>query len=441
MRVFWILAMIFAFPLGAALPITTAYAIQTTFSGTYTATIEDGPATLILSQDGSGNITGSLKTGDASGTVKGHIESGRVAGTMMHGGNSLPFTITRENGTLRLAIGDQELVFKASGSVVPKPVPIATKETGRAKNVAKANPSVNASSVPAGWKAYRNPIGLTFRYPASWNMTDVNGLLLLLPPGAKAAQGATPSEIYAVIGTPAPGVRRVDDPRLLQMADSLVAQMFPYMRRSGDGETTSLGGIDGTSGLIVTYDGSNPTTGKPSRLRSYAVVHKELLLQIQALGERDKVASRDSILRQIYGSITAGPRIHDPQIIGNWAGVESSSERVKTDAASGRLGSSVSSQSASKYRLSPDGTLEALTTSRSAISISSSKSIPESQRVDANLDTGNQYQWKKGRWYAGHGKIVVIMEDGTGMNADYQVVGGTLVVQFAGGASVRFTRF
>lgn len=441
MRVLGILTTILTVPLGAALPITTAYAIQTTFSGTYTATTEEGSAILILSQDGAGNITGSLKTGEALGTVKGRVESGKVTGTMMYGSDSLPFTITRENGTLRLTIGDQELVFKISGSVAPKPMPVVTKETGRTKIVTKANPSVNASPVPAGWKAYRNPVGLTFRYPASWNMTDINGLLLLVPPGAKAAQGATPTEIYAVIGTPAPGVRRVDDPRLLQMADSLIAQMFPYMRRSGDGETTRLGGIDGTSGLIVTYDGSNPTTGKPSRLRSYAVVQKELLLQIQALGERDKVAYRDSVLRQIYGSITAGPSMHDPQIIGNWAGGESSSERVKTDAASGRLGSSVSSQSASKYRLSPDGTLEALTTSRSAISISSSKNIPESQRVDANLDTGDQYQWKKGRWYAGHGKIVVIMEDGTGMNADYQVAGGMLVVQFAGGASVRFTRF
>lgn len=302
-----------------------------------------------------------------------------------------------------------------------------------------ANPvGGTAAPVPADWKTYRNPIGLTFRYPTTWKMTDLNGSLLLVPPGGEVPVGGIPAEIYNVVALPVQGINRVDDPRLLQMADGMVAQMFPYMQRSGSGEAIRLPG--NTNGLIVTYDGNNPTTGKPSRIRSYAVIHKGMLLQIQAWGDRDKLTSRDVVLRQIYGSITPGPSENDPKIVGNWTGGETGSDRITQDGG-GRLQSSLASQSSSSYRLLPDGTLHALTVSRSSVAIRSSKSLPESQQVDALLDTGDQQEWKKGRWYAGHGKVVVLMDDGTGMSADYQIVGNVLNVRFAGGATVRFTRF
>jgi hypothetical protein len=451
MRVLGVIAALLTVPLYIALTTTYVHAAQATFSGTYTTTTEDGPATLTLKQDAAGNITGILKVGGESGTFKGRLENGLVTGTATYGGASLPFSLIRDERGLRLRLGEgeDELVFPGSSSAIPKSTPsspggkpgggtITAAPKAKSDNrIVEAKSTPVAANVPAGWKTYRNPVGLSFRYPESWKMTDINGLLLLVPPGAEAPAGGMPSEIYNVVGMPAPGISRVDDPRLMQMADSMVGQMFPYMRRSGNGEAVMVGGMNG---LIVTYDGNNPTTGKPSRIRSYALIYKGFLLQVQAWGDRDKVAARDALLRQIYRSFTPGPSQHDTQIVGNWAGGETSNDRVR-NGIDGRIASSLASQSSSSYRLMPDGSLLALTVSRSSVAIRSSSTTPESQRVDALLDTGDQQQWKKGRWYAGNGKIVVILEDGTGMSADYQVVGGALIVRFAGGTTMRYTRY
>lgn len=291
-------------------------------------------------------------------------------------------------------------------------------------------------TIPSSWKTYKNPIGLSFRYPDSWTMTDINGFLLLVPPGATAAPGSVPSEIYAVLALPATNFTRVDDPRLFQMADGLVAQSFPYMRRNGDGEAVKVAGLNG---LVVTYDGTNPTTSKPSRIRSYAVIYKGLLLQIQAWGERDKISARDDVLRQIFSSLKTGTSEYDSQMVGVWVGGEASSDRT-TRGEDGGTRSAISSQASSAFRLMPDGTLYALTVSRSSVTVRSSSGTPESQRVDATLDSGNQQQWKKGKWYAGGGKVVVLMDDGTGMSADYKVMGNTLTLRFAGGAAIQFTK-
>jgi hypothetical protein len=434
MHVSQMLAVLLAAPLCISLPATMACAAQNPFTGTYTANTEDGPVRLSLSQDGSGKVSGTLKAGEEVGDLKGRVENGRVAGAVIYGGMSLTFTLTRDKDVLRFHMGEEEMLFKALSA------PTHERPAAPEKKAVTKPATAGETSAPAGWKTYRNPVGLTFHYPPAWNLTDINGMLLLVPPGGQAPAGQMPAEIYSVVGMPVPGVSRVNDPRHLQMADGMVGQMFPYMRRSGKGEVVPLRGMNGASGLVVTYDGNNPTTGKPSRIRSYAVVHKGFLLQIQAWGDRDKVAARDTVLRQIYSSATSGPSEHDPRLTGTWAGSDTGSDRVRTDGG-GRLLSSLASQSSSRYQILPDGTLVALTTSRSSISISSSKSIPESQRVDANIDTGDQQQWKKGRWYAGHGKIVVVMEDGTGLSADYQVEGGVLIIRFAGGATQRFTRF
>lgn len=399
--------------------------MQAGFGGTYSATTEDGPAGLTLQESG-GTVTGTLKMGGESGALRGQVERARVTGTMTYGGASLPFVIRRESGTLRLSLGDQELSFKQTSAVASKPAPVTRKPA-----------PVTRKPVPAGWKAYKNPVGLLLYYPASWQLTQLNGQLRLVPPGAQAAAGSLPSELYLVVGLPMPGISRVDDPRLLQNADTLVMTMFPYLRRSGGSEAARVGGLDG---LIVTYDGPNPTTGKPSRIRSYSVIYKGFLLQLQALGDRDKVAARDTVLRQIYASFTPKASEHDPRLVGNWAGPTLSSERVKQDGA-GRITSSLSSESSSTYRLLPDGTLFQRTVSRSAFSSSSSKEIPEGQRVDANLDTGAQQSAKRGRWYAGEGKLVTILDDGTGLSASYQVAGGTLVVRAADGTTQQLKRF
>lgn len=439
MRVLGSVAALLAAPLCMALTTTSAYATQTTFSGTYTVTTKDGPSILTLKQDAMGNVTGTLKVGGESGTLKGRVENGLVTGMATYGGVSLPFTLIRDERGLRLRLGEgeDELVFPGSSDRPAGSRATTVPGTKPDTRIAEAKPFPVAANVPAGWKTYRNPVGIMFRYPDSWKMTDINGLLLLVPPDAEAPAGNIPSEIYSVVGMPAPGVSRVDDPRLIQMADGMAAQMFPYMRRSGNGEAASVGG---TNGLIVTYEGNNPTTGKPSRIRSYALIYKGFLLQIQAWGDRDKVAARDAVLRQVFASFKPGPSQHDPQIVGNWSGGETSRDRVR-NGSDGRIASSLASQSSSSYRLMPDGSLLALTVSRSSVAIRSSKDLPESQRVDALLDTGERQQWKKGRWYAGNGKIVVILEDGTGMSADYQVVGGALIVRFAGGPTVRYTRF
>ena len=95
-----------------------------------------------------------------------------------------------------------------------------------ALRVQAAQTTPSTASVPADWKVYRNPIGLTFHYPSSWSMTDINGQLVLVPPGAQVPAGGTLSEIYAVMGMPVPGISRVDDPRLLPVLTRLACRNF-----------------------------------------------------------------------------------------------------------------------------------------------------------------------------------------------------------------------
>lgn len=440
-------------PLYAVGPISLI-ATQDSFSGNYFTTTDDGPTSIKISQKGN-DITGTLSMAGATINLKGTADGGRISGTATSSEGSVSFVLERVNDTLHLTLGsEQEMSFPAPikiGKPAPADSPTekaqkrysapenkkATAPTARKlASIEKSVPKPRSVSVPTTWKTFTSPIGVTFRYPNTWKMTDVNGLLLLVPPGASTNPNNL-SEIYSVVSLPAPGVESATDPRLLTMADGMVGRMFPYMQRSSEGERISVAGKDG---IIVTYDGNNPTTGKPARIRSHAIVHEGVLMQLQAWGDRQKVSVHEKVLRDIYLSLRTGPTQHDQRIVGNWSGGSTSSDRVR-NGADGRIESSIALQASSSYRLMPDGTLLALSVSRSAISITSSSAIPESQRVDANIDTGDQQQWRKGRWYAGTGKIAVVMDDGAGFAADYTLTGNVLTVRFAGGAAMQLTRF
>lgn len=93
---------------------TTASAMAATppsFTGSYSAKTEDGLCTLVLSQDASGNVTGTLKEDANEILLKGRVVSeGRVVGTVTIGGAETPiqFEVRRQANTLLFAFLNPE---------------------------------------------------------------------------------------------------------------------------------------------------------------------------------------------------------------------------------------------------------------------------------------------------------------------------------------------
>jgi hypothetical protein len=342
---------------------------------------------------GVGGYEGTLTKDGAAYPLKAKRSGPGIEGSFKAGDDSFEFLAKVEAGVLQLKSGDTVYLLNREGGAT-KANPL---EKSKPKNPLAAGASATKAAGTTGnderapgpaWKIFKHPAGISVRYPKDWDTRAIpSGGTQLLPPGATAES----KEIYLLNGQAAEGIMSVDDPRLAQAVDALVAQAVPALRRTKPGEPVKA---EQQPGMLFVYEGGNNGAA-----RLYVTIINGYALAVVGLGDKTQVNARDGVLRQIFSSLGWKEGERDAALVGAWKKVGTTS--LDSRDAVGRLQASSVSESQRSMVLRPDGTC----TSREV-----SRTIALGQGV--SLDSGDQVTTQNGKWFAGNGKLVLIWEKG-----------------------------
>ena len=162
---------------------------------------------------------------------------------------------------------------------------------------------------------YRHPTGLTFWYPQSWRLQELDEALQLVPNDVVTTQEG-PSELYFVSGESiaGSGITRADDPQVIGYVDQQVRSVLPQLQLSGDREYVPL---MGTQGVVFRWAGSN-NAGKPIEGRAYIVISKDVALILSAIAYKGLIDKRDASLKKVFTSFVLGEGQLDQALVGTW---------------------------------------------------------------------------------------------------------------------------
>jgi hypothetical protein len=432
---FWILGTL-ALALLAACP---AVAQADGVAGTYKIQGTKGDITLVLKQTEDG-IEGTLAGGDLNATLKGYLSpDGSYLGVAsgLDGAVMSYFSVSTGDGQLYLDImgankdGDPDvankrrIAFPMAASPAVKPAPsldrakqLANAGAGKPATPPKTAASESTSKAPnrgeptgapgAGkaWKSYTHPTGLGMKYPADWTMQITGGVTLLTPPDqVKDATG--PQEIYVVTGEGAEGVTDINDPRVLPYLEQQMAQLAPFLQRIGEPQQMR---VATAPGIAVTWEGTNPY-GKQIRAKVHATILKGYAVSLIALGQTDKIATREGVLQAIFASFGAGAGKRDPALVGQWKFWSYKST------ADGKYGT----ETTRFMVLRPDGTCSWSSKGESSGVFSGRNQLGE-QTWNQTIGGVNQ-DADQGTWSAGDGQLFILWGDGSTGTWDYTVSG------------------
>jgi putative oligomerization/nucleic acid binding protein len=165
----------------------------------------------------------------------------------------------------------------------------------------KSTAPVPTKTVRKPGKTHKHPVGFSFWYPADWQVAVQDEMMQLTPPTAKvSAEG--PLELYflAAESIAEEGIKRPDEPKIIQYLDEQVKSLSPLLNRTG-GITplkTSAG-----PGATMDWQATAPT-GIQIKARTYTAILKEYGVILVAMGQKEYVEKRDVDLRDIFSSLT-----------------------------------------------------------------------------------------------------------------------------------------
>ena len=255
-------------------------------------------------------------------------------------------------------------------------------------------------------KTYRHPIGFSFWYPANWS-TRIEGELLLLLPNDQQVGARGPNEAYIVFGESAAGqgISSASDPRVTQYLDQIIMSVLPTLQRTGS--PTPIKMIQG-QGVLLNWEGSN-NQGQRVEARAYVAIINNFGVSLIALGLKGLPAKREADLGKIFDSFAFGQGQKDPNLMGRWqlfaANSLTNQSVFETDWSRARMVSDKNSM----MEFRADGTW--LRTDKSHMLVIAGGTYLEDKSSDSSA----------GRWYAGNGVLIMIWEDNSWEEYQYQI--------------------
>jgi hypothetical protein len=162
----------------------------------------------------------------------------------------------------------------------------------------------------AGFVGYSHPLGLEFQHPKAWRVWESPQGLQVVPPDAGSnAYGPTEAYIFTLLG--AAGITSLDDPRAAQHLQSMVAEMMPFLRPSGDSRAI------GKAGRVFTWKGISPQ-GLDVECLVYGKLAQGYFLGLIAIGDVQAVNRRQAEVVQIFESLRLGEPKVNSQLAGTW---------------------------------------------------------------------------------------------------------------------------
>jgi hypothetical protein len=315
-------------------------------------------------------------------------------------------------------LNDEEYAAKKAQLLKEKPAPPVERKNDTARK----------------GQVYKHPVGFTFWYPDGWTLKEVDDALQLTPPNA-GVQNGQPTEVYFITGQPlaGTGITKVDDPQVIAFLDALIAQkVSPLLKRA-----QAPAALPTTQGPGMYMEWELKADKGAVLARTYACILKEFGIVFGAVGVKEKITARDTELKAIFASFGVEAAKQDPAVVGAWQLFTTrtlrNEDNVNFTTDDPRRASSVSDEQTT-LQLAPDGT---------AVRTSVYRMIAGGGAAGSGgkvwLDTGDQRETKKGRWYAGNDTLCILWDNGSMDSWKYGVVKGDApTLKLLTGATVQF---
>ena len=255
---------------------------------------------------------------------------------------------------------------------------------------------------------YHHPTGLTFWYPQSWRLQELDEALQLIPNDvAMTPEG--PSEFYFVSGesVAGSGISRADDPQVINYVDQQVRSVLPQLNLSSEREYMDL---MGTQGVVFRWAGNN-NAGKPIEGRAFIVIAKDVALTLSAIAYKGLIDKRTPSLKKIFTSFVLGDGQLDKALVGTW-NKHATASLANPDRIYQTAWTAAQSVSEDKSKLTfyPDGRWHR---------VNSSHTLVGAGGIWLEDKSKKEYS---GKWFADGKRLFMIYEDNTWEDFAYKVV-------------------
>jgi hypothetical protein len=152
-------------------------------------------------------------------------------------------------------------------------------------------------------RTYSHPAGFSFWYPASWNVTDQDGTLQLVPPDAATSpQGPLELFFLATESVAGQAIREPTDESVIKYLDEQVKSLSPVLEytRQPSAIQTNVG-----KGAVLVWQATAPD-GRKITARVFVTFAKERAVMLIGMGLKERIDARDKDLQDVFKSITTG---------------------------------------------------------------------------------------------------------------------------------------
>lgn len=169
--------------------------------------------------------------------------------------------------------------------------------------VAEPQVQTRQESAPKAGRTYAHPAGFSFWYPASWNLTDQEGMVQLTPHDAAQSPDG-PLELYFLVteDISGQGITRPTDPMVIQYLDEQVKSLSPILAYDQRPSTLQT---DVGQGAVLLWQATAPD-GTRIVARVFVVFARETAVMLIGMGLKERIDARDTDLRDLFQSVTTG---------------------------------------------------------------------------------------------------------------------------------------
>ncbi len=231
------------------------------------------------------------------------------------------------------------------------------------------------ASVAWAGEVYYHATGLLITPPDGWTIREskFTDLELIPPDPSSNDKGPTESYFLLTIGVAASSAQ---DPQLLEAVDSLMSQIAPFLKKTGEMEQLNSGGLQN-------WDGKSPA-GQDVSAAVYVLPSKEVSFAQVSLGEKERILARQKALQDLYNSFKPAEGKRTASLVGNWTASAVAENQEKVE---------------SSMQFENDGIFL------------------------ATQKAGEQRETVRGRWYAQPGKLFLVLENTPSMNLQFETAG------------------
>lgn len=194
---------------------------------------------------------------------------------------------------------DGRLLGSKEFSISPLPEEKAAEEpvAGSTENIP------TGTTIARAGRTYSHPRGFSFWYPASWNITDQDGTLQLIPTeAAESPQG--PLELYFLATEDISGqdIQSPTDASVIEYLDEQVKSLSPVLEYT---QRPSPIRTDAGKGTVLVWQ-ATASDGRKITARVFVVLVRQTAVMLIGMGLQERIDARDADLQALFRSITAG---------------------------------------------------------------------------------------------------------------------------------------